>query len=57
VLRSAPEPECSLTLKQSLHGAMHDRFCFVWTGHDHRAKGIVPSTMPVRDSRTMRSRA
>src|SRR6266481_6588586 len=51
VIRSDAEPECSFVLKQSLHGAMQDGFCFVWTGHDHRAKGIVPKHDAGRDSR------
>src|SRR6266852_3850934 len=40
-LRRETEPECSLALEQSLHGALQDGFCFVWTSHDHRAQGIV----------------
>jgi hypothetical protein len=51
LFRSDPEPECSLVLKQSLHGALHDGFYFLWTGHDHRAKGIVPKHDAGRDSR------
>jgi hypothetical protein len=50
-LRTDPEPECSLVLKQSLHGALHDGFYFLWTGHDHRAEGIIRMHNAGRDSR------
>src|ERR1700719_106912 len=51
VVRREPEPEGSFVLKQSLEGALDDGFRFVWAGHDHRTKGVVPKHDAGRDSR------